>query len=44
LRVLREFKDKEFEYAMVEILKEDMELLEKLSKVYFVIIFFLSSS
>lgn len=33
LRVLKEFKDKEFEDAMVEALEEDKELLKKLARV-----------
>jgi hypothetical protein len=33
LRVLGEFKDKEFDNAMVAALEEDKELLKKLAKV-----------
>jgi hypothetical protein len=33
LRVLREFKDKEFEDAMVAALEEDKDLLKKLARV-----------
>jgi hypothetical protein len=33
LRALREFKDKEFDNAMVAALEEDKELLKKLAKV-----------
>ena len=33
LRVLKEFKDKEFEDAMVAALEEDKELLKKLARV-----------
>ena len=33
LRVLGEFKDKEFDYAMVAALEEDKELLKKLARV-----------
>jgi len=33
LRALKEFKDKEFEDAMVAALKEDRELLQKLARV-----------
>jgi hypothetical protein len=32
-RVLREFKDKEFDHAVVVALEEDKELLKKLSRV-----------
>lgn len=33
LRVLKEFKDKEFDDAMVTALEDDKELLKKLAKV-----------
>ncbi len=33
LRVAKEFKDKEFVDAMVRVLREDRELLERLAKV-----------
>ncbi len=33
LRALKEFRDKEFEDAMVAALEEDKELLEKLARV-----------
>ena len=33
LRVLKEFKDKEFDVAMVAALEDDKELLKKLARV-----------
>jgi hypothetical protein len=33
LRVIREFKDKEFDDAVVAVLEEDKELLNKLARV-----------
>ncbi len=33
LRVLREFKDKEFDHAVVAALEEDRELLKELARV-----------